>query len=150
MTTINLSSIVSNYNAELKRIKDEMSENFQIELKTAFKEVFFQYPNIIKITWTQYTPFFNDGDPCIFRVTDLEIFDDETTGEIDPDDNDYDDDGEEGLSASWGEGAEKYPLLENMASALMQADELLLNMFGDHSKITVTSDGIDIEEYEHE
>ncbi|MBD2201808.1 hypothetical protein H6G33_10655 [Calothrix sp. FACHB-1219] len=26
--------------------------------------------SIVGITWTQYTPFFNDGDPCTFRVND--------------------------------------------------------------------------------
>ena len=34
------------------------------ELKTAFRAVFERHPNVRSLTWTQYTPYFNDGDPC--------------------------------------------------------------------------------------
>lgn len=142
MSLINLSNIVSEYTIELKRLKASMSEKFQEELKSAFKEVFEQYPNIIKITWMQFTPYFNDGSPCIFSVHDLSIFD-ETI--IQEDDDDY----EEGISL-YGEDAEKYPLLVKMETALMSADDLLLEMFGDHCKITVTPNGIDVAEYDHD
>lgn len=29
---------------------------------------FFEYPIVQSVEWTQYTPFFNDGDPCEFSV----------------------------------------------------------------------------------
>ena len=33
-----------------------------------FKAFFAQYPEVTAVGWTQYTPHFNDGDPCVFRV----------------------------------------------------------------------------------
>jgi hypothetical protein len=36
-----------------------------------FKPIFEAFPNTIKnVWWTQYTPFFNDGEPCEFSVHD--------------------------------------------------------------------------------
>lgn len=32
------------------------------------KELFEKYPDLIDFSWTQYTPYFNDGDECTFRV----------------------------------------------------------------------------------
>lgn len=46
-------------------------------------------PKIEKIYWTQYTPYFNDGDPCIFGVNEIKF---KVTGaESDESDEDYDD-----------------------------------------------------------
>jgi hypothetical protein len=145
MTTLNLADVVSNYNRELKKLKEEMCERFKEELRTAFKTVFAEYPNVTRLVWTQYTPYFNDGDPCVFSVNDLNVFD-ETCAESDDDDDDYYD----GVYVGWGEGAERYPLLKNIGDSLSRADDLLLEMFGDHCKITVTPEGIDVEEYDHD
>jgi len=144
MTELNLATIVTNYNRELRQLKQEMSEKFKLELKTAFKAVFAEYPNVTKLTWTQYTPYFNDGDPCVFSVNDLNVYD-ETCVEG-KDENDY----QEGVYVGWGEGAERYPLLHNVGNCLSQADDLLLEMFGDHCKVTVTPTGIDVDEYSHD
>jgi hypothetical protein len=38
-------------------------------LKEKFKELFIKYPEIETASWTQYTPFFADGDICIFGLT---------------------------------------------------------------------------------
>jgi len=140
-TEMNLNDVVTNYNRELKRLKEDMSVRFRNELKTAFKAVFAEYPNLTKLVWTQYTPYFNDGDPCVFNVNDMYAYDDT----IDSDEDFY-----EAIDVGWGEGAKKYPLLKDVANSLSQADDLLLEMFGDHCKITVTPAGIDVDEYKHD
>jgi len=33
-------------------------------------DVFIEHPTIQTISWTQYTPYFNDGEPCEFSVHD--------------------------------------------------------------------------------
>ena len=33
-----------------------------------FAEVFSKYPKLNSFSWNQYTPYFNDGDECVFRV----------------------------------------------------------------------------------
>ena len=40
-------------------------------IKSAVIELFDRHPILNAIYWTQYTPYFNDGDPCTFGVNDL-------------------------------------------------------------------------------
>ena len=143
MSTLDLKELVTDYNRELRRLKSEMSLRFQAELKTVFKAVFAEYPNVTRLTWRQYTPYFNDGDPCVFSVHDLEVFDETCTIS---DEDDY----EEGVDVSWGQGAARYPLLTAVSACLPESCDLLLEMFGDHCKIVVTPTGIDVLEYEHD
>jgi hypothetical protein len=140
---MDLVNIVDDYNRQLRALKEEMSTRFQGELKTAFKTVFEKHPNVRCLTWTQYTPYFNDGDPCVFSVHDLEVYD-ETIEE------DEDEGYTEGVYVGWGEGSARYPDIAEMARCLGNADDLLLEMFGDHCRITVTPDGISVEEYDHD
>jgi hypothetical protein len=48
---------------------------FEERMKTAFNDVFKtffeQYPEITAVAWNQYTPYFNDGEPCVFSVGDF-------------------------------------------------------------------------------
>jgi hypothetical protein len=103
--------------------------------------LFTAYPNVKAIGWTQYTPYFNDGEPCVFSVNDLYVCDE--TCNIDS----YD-------IYSWNEvwrgGDDKYPLIAEVAGILQNAEDILLMMFGDHVKVVATPNGIDVEEYDHE
>lgn len=55
---------------EFQKLRDQykkaLSQNGKELMAEAFRTVFDENPNLIKIQWTQYTPYFNDGDPCIF------------------------------------------------------------------------------------
>ena len=54
----------------LKKRYDTMVKNFDKEhFREYFTDFFNLYPFITKIEWTQYTPSFNDGDPCYFSAT---------------------------------------------------------------------------------
>ena len=52
----------------------EAKNAFQTEapglLKEEFKEFFKKVPEVKVIKWAQYTPYFNDGDACIFGVNE--------------------------------------------------------------------------------
>jgi hypothetical protein len=48
--------------AEHKKFKDEFKERAKGAMRAAFSSFFAANPDITKITWTQYTPYFNDGD----------------------------------------------------------------------------------------
>jgi hypothetical protein len=37
-------------------------------LKTEFGKIFDKYPELSYFTWKQYTPSWNDGEPCYFNV----------------------------------------------------------------------------------
>ena len=56
---------------QIAKIKEASVRN---KIKNHFFDLIkkiFENKNIKSIYWTQYTPFFNDGEECIFRVNDL-------------------------------------------------------------------------------
>lgn len=85
--------------AEFEEISKTFRETIQEKLKVAFSKFFAEYPEFRSIEWNQYTPYFNDGEPCEFRVCDfwysmqkefyteddwsaIEDFDDYSAGEL--------------------------------------------------------------------
>lgn len=40
--------------------------------KNFFNQMFAEHPYILALEWRQYTPYFNDGEPCIFHVSGIE------------------------------------------------------------------------------
>lgn len=64
-----LSEINEQYEAAKKRFKDEG----KAALADAFGEFFAKHPEATAILWTQYTPYFNDGDVCTFSVHEWEL-----------------------------------------------------------------------------
>lgn len=110
----------------------------------------------------QYTPYFNDGETCVFGASSLWI---RTVADADVEI----DDGDElsmwahpSLSGSRWEGGRKVtydvtmPDTARAAHALDQAidrgsaDAVLLELFGDHANVTVTKSGISVEFYSHD
>lgn len=69
MTTKNEHPLITELN--------EFRSQFQAKAKTAlsleFKNFFKKYPEIEAIKWSQYTPYFNDGEPCEFGVGDVTV-----------------------------------------------------------------------------
>lgn len=59
----------------------------ELLLKKA-KELFDNFEELEEFTWTQFTPHFNDGDPCEFRVNEL-VYLIEDYDEEYPDENPY-------------------------------------------------------------
>lgn len=57
--------------AELRKIKEESFATSKAELKRIIKGLFKKHPTLKLITWDQYTPYFNDGSPCVFGVHDV-------------------------------------------------------------------------------
>ena len=135
-------------------------------------------PNVKTFGWQQYTPYFNDGDVCEFRVGELWILtvdDSEDEEDFDrysyevsdthptlgpkkwimgvrvPAANGY---GYTYTPSSYEPKEAKYPttylLAESLSKALEHAEVTLLEWFGDHVEIRVTKDGIQVDEYEHD
>jgi hypothetical protein len=57
--------------ADFARKQKEMIEALRPSFADLFKEVFEKYPEIKSFSWNQYTPYFNDGDECLFSVGDV-------------------------------------------------------------------------------
>ncbi len=120
----------------------------------AFKELFAAHPLLRAVRWTQYTPSFNDGDPCEFGVNEAYVSAAWTTA----DDSGVDDPDEDVLfeypsthSLKGEEAAIRTPVY-NAVSELMRTipERAMLVAFGDGYRVTASREGFDVEEYGHE
>jgi hypothetical protein len=70
-------NILENINAQLEEFKKKRSDLVN-QLKTEFPALITpllqQSKRIESIGWAQYTPYFNDGDECVFRVSNDELW----------------------------------------------------------------------------
>lgn len=124
---------------EFNRYQEEFQKKAQDMLKVAFTEFFEQNPNIAALRWNQYTPYFNDGDECIFSVHELSY---QVASEED----------DEFHEAWYDEAHPEEQAAAKEFGSLIQTipDDVYKAMFGDHVEITATRDGFQVEEYEHE
>jgi len=62
---------------QLKMIQEKYQEEMRVNgltaLKEALAEFFDKYPEVETVQWTQYAPYFNDGDACVFSVNDPHV-----------------------------------------------------------------------------
>jgi hypothetical protein len=104
------------------------------------KKIFEEFPTLLYFGWTQYTPYFNDGDPCEFGVNTSYPF-----ARFDGEDD------ERGIDEELGYGG--HELLESKLSAFLDGfdEDFFHETFGDHAKVVVYADGrTEVKEYEHD
>ena len=65
-----INQLVEEYNDTVKKLR----KTVQGQISDAFKEFMDANPSVTHIVWTQYTPYFNDGDPCEFSVHPPEFY----------------------------------------------------------------------------
>lgn len=109
---------------EMAALRAKVQKDGKLWLEQAFKDFFVANPQIESIYWTQYTPYFNDGDICRFRINDFEA---EPADGYDPD-----------------VAQDKTIDLERQIVDY----ELFTLVFGDHKSITATKDGLRVESYD--
>lgn len=162
--------------AKHAEMKKELESSGKSEFFKWFKDFFEKYPFITEVQWCQYTPYFNDGEPCEFRVNSpdfkilktyagaAEILDIVSADYYDDEDEEEDEDGNpvESLTNSYGmwsyKTVKKGTTPESVAlsnamielTVLFEETELFKLALDDHSKITVNKDEITVEEYEHD
>lgn len=120
----------------------------------ALKEFMTLHPEIAQLRWTQYRPYFNDGEACLFSVHELEFLpvgndpNGETDEEVDDTEADWfttwSDKPPEGVSAT------TYQAVRDLSAMIQGNDELLEAVFGDHCRVIVTPDDVTVEEYSHD
>jgi hypothetical protein len=148
--------------AELHKIRDDANREIEDKGKDLFKEaaadIFANHPTLEYFSWTQCTPYFNDGDECTFSAhTDyfhVKIQDEKEEKDF----SDYElyDHGrvngkyvrtakaEETMSPATKAGRSIQELLQQFE------DEDFKLIFGDHKKIIVSKDGVDAQDYDHD
>ena len=112
----------------------ECREKLKGTLKIAFSYFFEKHPQCVALRWAQYTPFFNDGDPCVFHLHEVEyklVGDEEFLCEWDREDHEDDHD------------------VEDFCDMISRAPrEVFLSMFGDHAWVIASKDGFEVQSYE--
>jgi len=127
-------------------------------------------PGVEAIRWEQYTPYFNDGEPCVFSIYEARV----KTTDSNPDGGDYEDgflstydlfdEVTYNRSLPWGDpNRAQYtysdPEQERLHKALQHFNELvssghhyaiLQDKFGDPAQVTVTRDEFTVEHYDHD
>ena len=140
---------------EFNEIKKAFSAKATNAVNEEFKKIFDKYPELTCIKWTQYTPYFNDGDTCEFGVYDWYISNGDPAlvsawGEYDDGSDDVPD--EIFVYDSYYDKTKKYIDiwdLEKFAGTEIGSD-VFYSAFGDHCRVTVTREGIDVEEFDHD
>lgn len=130
-------------------------------------------PTVVEFGWRQCTPYFNDGEPCEFSAYGVWVRTTADSEDLDDDglDVDYghpslgemtggawvDDPENPGRRKKVGERYEGPDLARfERAKALGRAVDgghflnVLLDAFGDHARVTVRGDGIQVDFYEHD
>jgi hypothetical protein len=147
--------------AAIEKLNEEIKNRSQQVFANAISKYFTAFPIVEYITWTQYTPGFNDGEPCEFGVNGPYI---RLKGDPFDDEDDYD----EGtyIPSEWSRKNypkdaakfdEKYGThlnsiqkAKSVAESIIGCmDESVLNMmYGDGSKIKIYADRIDVTDYD--
>lgn len=139
------------YYAEPREKRQKTAEEFKAAL-----DVLFAVDGVKAVVWTQYTPYFNDGDPCTFGInftgvvvdpapsgaTSYETVDDEAGNEV-PVFDTYD--------IRNAPGAEALArLMKNMEGDLDSYEDVFLKAFGDPARVIARPGGFTVEHYSHD
>lgn len=155
-------SAIAQLNDNLKAFekqKKDLIKNVKKDLKSVLKELFSTIPEIKSIYWTQYSPYFNDGDSCTFSLNTILIsntdkaFVDYEGEELD----DYLEEDEDSdkfwvidyysIDKQYIPNKEHLKLLKDFVNALYKSEELLEEIFGNHVKVIGTKSGFRVEDY---
>lgn len=159
MTIQTIKDRMSALNSELAEIKAKAIAQGKVLFEDACKMLFERHPDLLAFQWTQYTPYFADGDPCEFGVNDvycrfasLDKADEESVdGYLEDDDEDDDGNGERFWSFYASNKTPQADIEREVIEIHQLIDESVYqDLFGDHVKVLVTRDGAETEEYSHD
>ena len=149
--------------SEIAILKKELQKKSEEAFFKGAKQIFEAHPRLESVSWTQYTPYFNDGDATVFSAqTDYlkvngEYADEDDTlnpkivkvqgtwnrekriyeGRVEVDNPNFDKELSDGVDA---------------ISQFLNVfdDDFYKSQFGDHVRVTITANGVDTEDYEHD
>jgi hypothetical protein len=151
--------------AEKKKKYQEEAKNI---LKDCLRGFMLEHSNITAIAWVQYTPFFNDGDECVFGMHDMHFsakkpFTDEDAKDF----SGFDDEiwYQCPRTYDYSSPYDKTGYYDRMRAAITKEESDAINalnktlhglaeemkiVFGDHVKVVVTQNGVLTFEYNHD
>ena len=144
---------------EYSEFRNRFQAQAQDLFKDCVKDLFAAVPEITVIKWTQYTPYFNDGEACVFRVgspTFSNAADPDNVsawGELsDENEGEWAFEGNYGMPDALKNDMDKFRAVRDFSAIVDngEMEEVFEAMFGDHVMVTITRDGIDVSDYEHD
>lgn len=157
---LTFSEKLDNFNETIEALNAELGDQLDKALVSLIVD------DVEAIRWEQYTPYFNDGDACIFVVSEPRV-----RFKGDPVDIGYFADGfvnintygryarvrvgteleYEPIDSSDEEAVRRLEIIRNIVKFFFKIPEsLLLSQYDDHQIVIVTSEGVECEFYEHD
>ena len=152
MNFADTTSLVNEYNEQFKQITLDFQSKMQEAISNVFVEFFKAEPKVQAISWCQYTPYFNDGEECIFDVQDIYFILDGFDAENVPySPYEFEDDEQYVVAFRYGSDKEEYTenmkLLDNLVGA---NSDIMKYAYGDHVMVVITPTETFINEFEHD
>lgn len=156
---IQITESFENIKQEFLKAKRLLANELKDKLHKSFSDVFELNPKIKAVSWTQYTPYFMDGDTCTFSINEVNFltFIPQYPRE---DYSDFTDDEENVTEEDFavnsyklhtvGLTPEGIDALKRFNTFINNNEDLMEEAFGDHVHILMTVDHLEIEEYEHD
>lgn len=136
--------------AQIKALQSEAAE----QVKPLLQQFLTDNPTVEAIRWRQYTPYFNDGDACVFGVHEptFKFVGDDEGGDYEDGFHDLPWSYESDYYADFRKlcPADLYAKCKSLSGEITGLEDALQALFGDHVEVTVTKDGVEVEEYEHD
>lgn len=150
-------------NSEIRDLKKQINSISDSIFDDFRQHIFSKYEQLESFGWTQYTPYFNDGEACLFFAnTDYLII----NGDYAEDSNWF---SKENI-INWGQWNRELKIHEgrvqepnnNYNEVLVNAyneiveflsnfdNDYYLTKFGDHAEVIVTKNSVDISDYDHD
>lgn len=130
---------------KLKELREELSKDKGQVVLEVVRSVLEEYPDVGGVCWEQYTPYFNDGDYCIFSSNHdwAKIVSKDEYG-------DFVDEEEEHFSSNL-DSKTLDEVREKLRKALNKfSSNDMFCFFGDHARVIVTREKLIVEEWDHE
>lgn len=136
---------------ELDEKMNQLREQFKQDFSVIVNDFFAAVPRIKSLTWTQYTPYFNDGDTCTFRMHDIYFATDENEDfESYREDCEGDNFSSDSYSLKDYMDKEEVALCLKLENVIQSNEELMQEIYGDHVIVVVTANGAETQEYDHD
>lgn len=140
---------------EMEQSRKEFTEKGSKLFFKSCKEIFDIFPDLKSFSWSQYTPYFNDGDECIFGVNDVEKINGYCIDDYDNDDENENKEINIIKDYNWKEeesDKKAFELVNTLRNFISNIpDEILKEIYGDHCKVTIYHDGsYNVNEYDHD
>lgn len=149
--------------SKMETLRSELKTTGEKLFKEGSQELFDLFPQLEAFSWTQYTPYFMDGDPCEFSANTNYLNVKLNEGGPIPEDEDEAQEWEYDGNIPWELTAKpdgpyfREPTDDSEVAMLAVYrltnsidEDTLRDLFGDHVRVVVSREGIDVEDYDHE